>query len=82
MSTTTLERPDVTAADTDDDVDHYYCCDPYETICGLRYDNLDDVDQCAADCEHAECELCVRAIDEPCDDPKCPSRVRWWQLWR
>jgi hypothetical protein len=43
VSTDVLERPDVQLSETADALDHYFCCDPDVSCCGLDISNVRQV---------------------------------------
>lgn len=73
MSTALPTRPELVESDADDgdNLDHYFCCDPDISCCGLDISGVED----AGDDDLEDlCEECDMRFGTDCGDSRCPYR--------
>lgn len=79
MSTALLPAPQLADGSPAVEQHHVFCCDREVSLCGV---DISDEPDCDETCTVPRCEFCERVLDQPCLNPKCVDRPRWWQVRR
>ena len=49
----------------DDELDHWYCCDPDRSLCGRDISDLEECEEWS--CDDHPCVVCEDLVDLPCE---------------